>query len=197
MGYKLHLTGPEINVLNYFCLMFLHIKSPCRWWKLLSWWDYFLFELVNPYNPTLSAKMRCFYINMFAFKRQSHLGLLFLAGAGESFNELTVAYLQRLKEERGIMLAVCTGDYGEMSSLSQFCSYNELKYAFDKKIDVLPLRVGDEYPPNPPGGKGHLDKHNVALGYIAMVFPPSRVYLDCRNKSVAEIASEIAAVLRR
>ena len=133
---------------------------------------------------------------MFTFKRQSHLGLLFLAGAGESFGALTAQYLGRLRRENGIMLAVCTSDYGEMVS-SRYSTYYELKFAVQYEIDVLPLRVGDEYPPNPPGGEGHIDKDKDALGFISMAFPPSRVFYDCRNKSVAEIASRIAAVLRR
>lgn len=176
--------------------MLLRIESPCPWWKLLSRWNYSWLELVNPYNPTLSVKCRCVYINMFTFNRQSHLGLLFLAVEGESFGDLTAEYLGRLRNEKGIMLAVCTSDYGEIVS-SRYSTYYELKFALEYKIDVLPLRVEDEYPPNPSGGEGHIDKRRLALAYIHMVFPPSRVYLDCRNWSVAEIASEIAAVLRR
>ena len=94
------------------------------------------------------------------------------------------------------MLAVCTSDYGEMTD-SPFCSYYQLKFAVDYEVDVLPLQVEDQYPPNPPGGEGHIDITEAAKGCISMAFPPSLVYLDCRNKSVAEIASRIAAVLRR
>ena len=139
---------------------------------------------------------RCFSIKMFAFTRQSHFSLLFLAGEGESFGKLTVEYLGRLKRENGIMLAVCTSDYGEMTD-SPFCTYYELQTAVEYKIDVLPLQVEDEWQPNPPCGKGHLDKDQSALGYIYQVFKPSRVRLDCRNKPVEEIASKIAAILRK
>ena len=94
------------------------------------------------------------------------------------------------------MLAVCTSDYGEMTD-SPFCTYYELKSAVEYKIDVLPLQVEDEWQPKPPSGKGHLDEHHKALGFIDLVFTPSRVRLDCRDKPVAEIASKIAAILRK
>ena len=94
------------------------------------------------------------------------------------------------------MLAVCTSDYGEMTD-SPFCTYYELQTAVEYKIDILPLQVEDEWQPNPPCGKGHLDEDQSALGYIDLVFTPSRVRLDCRGKSVEEIASRIAAVLRK
>lgn len=135
-------------------------------------------------------------IQIFAFTHQSHLSLLFLAGEGESFGDLTAQYLGRLKRENGIMLAVCTSDYGEMTD-SPFCTYYELKSAVEYKIDVLPLQVEDEWQPKPPSGKGHLDEHHKALGFIDLVFTPSRVRLDCRDKPVAEIASKIAAILRK
>ena len=132
---------------------------------------------------------------MFAFTGKSHLGLLSFAGEGKSFGDMTAQYLGRLKREKGIMLAVCTSDYGEMTA-SPFCTYFELKSAVEYKIDVLPLQVEDIRQPNPPCGKGHLDEHQKALGFIDLVFTPSTVQLDCRNKSVEEIATKIAAVLR-
>ena len=126
----------------------------------------------------------------------ANLSLLFLAGEGKSFGDLTARYVGRLKRENGIMLAVCTSDYGEKTK-SPFCTYYELKSAVEYHIDVLPLQVEDIWQPNPPCGKGHLDEHKDALGYIDLVFTPSTVQLDCRNKSVEEIATKIAEVLRK
>jgi len=120
----------------------------------------------------------------------------FLAGAGESFGEKTAEYLDRLDTEKGLMLAVCTSDYGEMTD-SPYSSYFELRFAKEYNLDVLPLQVEDEWKPNPPCGEGHRDKKKSALAFIKMVFYPSRVRLDCRNKSTEEIACEIAAVLRK
>ena len=120
----------------------------------------------------------------------------FLAGAGESFGKLTAQYLNRLNSEKGIMLAVCTSDYGEMTD-SPFSSFAELEYAQEYKLDVLPLQVEQQWKPNPPCGEGHQDTEKLALAYISMVFKPSRIRVDCRNKSIEEIACEIAAVLRK
>ena len=94
------------------------------------------------------------------------------------------------------MLAVCTSDYGEMTA-SPYSSFAELKYATEYNLDVLPLQVEQEWKPNPPCGEGHLDTEELAPAYIGMVFYPSRVRVDCRNKSIEQIASEIAAVLRK
>ena len=120
----------------------------------------------------------------------------FLAGAGESFGKLTAQYLNRLNSEKGIMLAVCTSDYGEMTD-SPYSSFAELEYAQEYKLDVLPLQVEQQWKPNPPCGEGHQDTEKLALAYISMVFKPSRVRVDCRNLTIEEIACKIAAVLRK
>ena len=140
----------------------------------------------------------CFKFEMVTFTRKSHLGcrLLFLAGAAERFGKLTAKYLRRLKRENGVMVAVCTSDYGEMTG-SPYSSFAELKHAQEYNLDVLPLRVEDTYPPNPPSGEGHLDTESIALAYIRIVVRPSLAYLDCRFKSAEEIASAISDLLRR
>ena len=119
-----------------------------------------------------------------------------LPGAGTSFGDMTLDYLYRLQQENGVMLAVCTSDYGEMTD-SPFCTYYELKLAKEYNVDVLPLQVEDNWKPNPPCGEGHLDHSKSALSYIHAVFLPSIVRIDCRNKPVDEIAREIAAALRK
>ena len=121
---------------------------------------------------------------------------LFLAGPGESYGSMTAEYLQRLESENGIMLAVCTSDYGEMTD-SPFSTYYELKHAKVYNLDVLPLQVEEKWKPNPPCGEGHRDVKKSALGFISMVFNPDLVRVDCRNKSIEAIASEIGAVLRK
>ena len=62
----------------------------------------------------------------------------------------------------------------------------------------LPLRVGDTYPPEPPGGPEHVyDKKYLAQGYVLSVFKPSVVFLKCRDKSERQIAVEIAKNLQK
>ena len=46
-------------------------------------------------------------------------------------------------------------------------------------------------------GEGHRDTQKSLLGFISMVFYPSCVRVECRNKSIEEIASEIVAIFRK
>ena len=125
--------------------------------------------------------------------------LMVAADAGDSFGDLTSEYLGRLQREQGTMLAVCTKHYGEMTA-SAYSSHKELKFALDYENDVkvLPLKVEDTYPPDPPGGPEHkYDKKCLAKGYIVSVFKPSVVYLDCKDKSERYIAANIAKQLQK
>ncbi|CAE7228526.1 unnamed protein product, partial [Symbiodinium microadriaticum] len=118
------------------------------------------------------------------------------AGAGDDFGMLTARYLQQLKDENGLMLAVCTSDYAEKTA-SPYSSFAELVFAMDNHIEVLPLRVEEIYPPQPPSGEDHpFDKHGDAKGIVSMVMKSSVVFLDCRNKTEEQIADEIEAKLR-
>ncbi|CAK9039854.1 unnamed protein product [Durusdinium trenchii] len=114
---------------------------------------------------------------------------------GESFADLTTRYLGRIHRENGVMLSVCTRHYGEMTS-SEYSSFEEIKFAKTYRIMVLPLRVEEIYPPEPPGRgpnwPNHLDEHLDAQSYVSWVFDPARLYFDCRGKSEFEIASAIA-----
>lgn len=114
--------------------------------------------------------------------------------AGESFGTVTARYLSRLKARGGIMIAVCTANYGEMTT-SKYSSYYELKFAHTHGIKVLPLKMEDTYPPKPPCGEDHLDKEGDAHGYIHMVFTDDVVFVDCRQMSDMDIARKIAAHL--
>lgn len=114
---------------------------------------------------------------------------------GDSFGVLTARYLGQLRRERGMMIAVCTKHYAEKTE-SKYCSFYELQFALTHGIRVLPLKMEDTYPPEPPWGKNHPDKHGDALGYIDMAFRPDVKYLDCRGKSEVDMASAIAKRLR-
>ena len=113
---------------------------------------------------------------------------------GDSFGDPTARYLGQLRRERGMMIAVCTKNYAEKTN-SKLCSFYELQFAVAHGIRVLPLRMEDTYPPEPPWGKNHPDEHGDALGYIDMAIRPDILYLDCRKKSEVDIASAIAARL--
>ena len=126
----------------------------------------------------------------------SYSALMVQVDAGESFGVLTARYLGQLKADKGLMIAVCTHHYGEMTN-SKYCSFYELKFAVTHGITVLPLRVEDTYPPQPPCGKDHMDKHCDALGFIDMTIGPDVLYVDCRTMSDMDIACAIATRLRK
>ena len=126
----------------------------------------------------------------------SYSALMVEVKGGESFGVLTARYLRQLKADKGLMIAVCTRHYGEMTD-SAFCSFYELQFAVTHKITVLPLRVEDTYPPEPPCGKDHLDKHCDALGFIDMKIGPDVLYVDCRTMSEMDIAHAIATRLHQ
>ena len=117
------------------------------------------------------------------------------AKAGDDFGTLIVKYLNRLRQEDGILLAVCSESYGEMTS-SAYSTYDELKYAVDNKVEAVPLKVCQAYPPTPPSGPSHkFDKQGQALGYISKKFSPSVAFLNCVDKTDNEIARMIAEKL--
>ena len=117
------------------------------------------------------------------------------AGWSDDFGVMTLKYLGELKSKGGVMIAVCTPNYGEKTS-SPYSSHSELRFALDEGIKVLPLKVADVYPPEPPGGDGHrYDPDDTAKPMCRMVFRGSVVYLDCVNKSVREITAMVAQAL--
>lgn len=125
--------------------------------------------------------------------------LMVNADAGASFGNLTMQYLQRLHAEMGAMSAVCTAHYGEKTA-SAYSSFKEIQFAqdYEDRISVLPLRVADTYPPEPPCGPDHpYDKERLAQGYILGMFKPSVVRLDCRSQTTMQIAFGIAQELQK
>ena len=121
--------------------------------------------------------------------------LMVSAGGSDDFGVMTLKCLGEVQSKGGIMIAVCTQNYGEMTS-SPYSSNAELRFAFDEKVKVLPLKVADVYPPQPPGGPGHpFDPDDTAKTLCKMVFKGSVVFLDCREKSAREIAAMIAHAL--
>ncbi|CAE7244662.1 unnamed protein product [Symbiodinium sp. CCMP2592] len=116
---------------------------------------------------------------------------------GQDFGEMTARYLQQIKEGNGVLLAVCTHRYAEVTS-SPASSYEDLRFAYDHDVDILPLKCDDWYPPDPPWGRNHpYDKAGKARKLIALTMPPTKVFLDCRDRDVSSIAAQIAEVLHR
>ena len=119
------------------------------------------------------------------------------AKAGTDYGLLTMQYLNKIQEEKGVLLCVCTPNYGEKTA-SPYSSHQELIYALDNKLEVLPLKVNEIYPPRPPCGSSHrFDKASVAPGLISMIFKSSVVFVDCVDKTEAEIAIAVEERLRK
>ncbi|CAE7584102.1 PUB10, partial [Symbiodinium natans] len=114
------------------------------------------------------------------------------ADAGDNFGTMTMDYLDELVENKGLMIAVCTKHYGEKTA-SPYSSFNELRYAQDYQLDVLPLKVADIYPPQPPSGPDHkYDQKGEARKLLRMVLRPNISFFDCCSLSEQEIALKIA-----
>ena len=117
------------------------------------------------------------------------------ASGSDDFGIMTLKCLGEIKSKKGVMIAVCTPHYGEVTK-SPYSTHAELRFALENNIKVLPLKVADVYPPEPPGGSGHpFDPDDLAKTMCLMVFKGSVVYLDCVNNSVHEIAAMIAHAL--
>ena len=99
--------------------------------------------------------------------------LMVNAKAGDDFGLLTIQFLNKIRADHGVMVAVCTPHYGEKTA-SPYSSHQELIYAMDNKIEVLPLKVHEIYPPRPPCGPGHRhDEAKTAEALISMMLPLS------------------------
>ncbi|CAE6924272.1 FAP50 [Symbiodinium sp. KB8] len=117
------------------------------------------------------------------------------AGVGDDFGKLTQKYLNQIEKEKGVLICVCTAHYAEKTS-SPFSSFEELQFAQNYRLDVLPLKVADVYPPKPPGGPDHPhDQDCEAEALIKMIFRPNLSFKDCRNLDEMEIARVIAEKL--
>ena len=93
------------------------------------------------------------------------------AKGGDDFGLLTIQYLNKIRADNGVMVAVCTPHYGEKTA-SPYSSHQELIYALDNKLEVLPLKVHEIYPPQPPCGPDHrFDHASTAEGFISMMLP--------------------------
>ena len=117
--------------------------------------------------------------------------LMVEADLGDDFGEMTQRYLHKIKKHNGVLLAVCTQNYAKMTA-SRFCSYYELRFAYQNHLRIVALKVEDTFPPEPAYGPNHpYDKHGDAQGLVDLAINSSTIFLDCRDKSAAEIAEAI------
>ena len=70
--------------------------------------------------------------------------LMVKAGAGDDFGKDTKRFLAKLLTSQGVLLAVCSAKYAEMTG-SMYSSFCELQFAYDNKVQVCGWKRG---PPN-------------------------------------------------
>ena len=102
---------------------------------------------------------------------------------GQSFGMPTMAGLYHAK----MMAAACTEDYGQVTG-ARYETFHELRYAWEKTLKIIPLRLCDQYPPKPPDEEGQIQND--------FVFSQSLLYIDARGLSVDEVANKLAPVWR-
>ncbi|CAK9086672.1 unnamed protein product [Durusdinium trenchii] len=128
-------------------------------------------------------------------KEHNFDNLMVNADAGDNFGTLTLEYFGRVHFENGVMLCVCTEDYGEITK-SKYSSNYELQYIYDQNLRKIPIRVVPIYPPRPDCGPRHMyDKSYSARVLVNSVFKDSVVFLDCQDKTAHEIALMLAKKL--
>ncbi|CAE7581579.1 unnamed protein product [Symbiodinium sp. CCMP2592] len=134
---------------------------------------------------------------VYSILKERNYPVMMEEGAGGDFGT-TAIFLGRLRKHKGVMLSVCTSHYGEITN-STYSSYNEVKFAQDHNVEILPLRMcEDPWPPEPPSGPHHpYDKDGTAEGLLAMAIPPSKIFVDCRGRDAKWIAAQIALTLRQ
>lgn len=94
------------------------------------------------------------------------------AEPGQDFGRMTAERLGKMR----LMIAFCPDNYAEqLPHTSVYSSHAELKYAFENKIPIIPVRMGKKaWPPTPDDGAG------TAL--CGMVFNPSLVRIEWQDK---------------
>ena len=74
--------------------------------------------------------------------------LMVSANGGGNFGDITLKYLREIREGNGFMIACCTKHHAEVTP-SPFSSFEELKFAINNKVKIIPLKLDDVYPPEP------------------------------------------------
>lgn len=114
---------------------------------------------------------------------------------GDDEGSKTCESLARLHKEKGALLAVCSANYGEVTS-SKYSSFEVLKFSHGWQLPILPLSFSSEiYPPEPPHGPAHpYDSHGDAMGLVLLAMDSLRP-LQCHDDD-HNIAKGIAKYLR-
>ena len=105
------------------------------------------------------------------------------AGPGDEFGFQTMEGLACAKA----MLAVCCEEYGANTGAG-YETYHEVRYAWDHKLPILPLRLCEVYPPQPDRAGA------IQNGFV---FHKSLVRIEGRGRSIQEVAVDITKWARK
>ena len=112
-------------------------------------------------------------------------------GPGETFGDETNFGLYYMIA----MIAICSDNYGQ-NTASPYSSHAEVKFAFQKRISIIPVKFGKKYPPEPDpdfdGGNKGPEQNKVA-------FPDDLVYCDWseREWDAKQCATDIKKALEK
>ena len=106
------------------------------------------------------------------------------SGAGDDFQTQTAHGLANMDA----LIAICYDNYGEKTR-TKYCSYYEVKSCYERDIPIIPVKLSEKWPPEPPGPPEGAEQ-------LKLIFGPSKVRIEGAGKSAADIAAEIAAALR-
>jgi len=77
---------------------------------------------------------------------------------GDDYGMETITHLERSKA----MIIMASDNYGEVTS--PYCTFFELKYAYEHGLSLLPVQLSSVFPPEPPGNPLGAELCRWALG---------------------------------
>ena len=92
------------------------------------------------------------------------------SGVGETFGDKTIYGMYHMVA----MICFCSPNYGQKTAAIYFC-FGELKNAAENGIPLVPIKMGDVWPPVPPED---FDGGLLGPAQNKFVFSPDLVYND-------------------
>uniref|UniRef100_A0A7S3QF82 TIR domain-containing protein n=1 Tax=Chaetoceros debilis TaxID=122233 RepID=A0A7S3QF82_9STRA len=111
-------------------------------------------------------------------------------GPGETFGDETNFGLYYMVA----MIAICSDNYGQKTE-SVYSSHAEVKFAFQERRQIIPVKFGKKYPPEPLDSDGG----NAGTEQNRVVFSKDLIYCDwsTREWDAKECAEEIKKALEK
>ncbi|CAK9083525.1 unnamed protein product [Durusdinium trenchii] len=104
--------------------------------------------------------------------------------ASQQFSSATREGLVKMR----MMAAFCEWDYGSQTDVG-YETFQELEYAWENRIPIIPVKLCQDWPPRPPDEAGRIQN--------MYVFRKSLIYIDAVAMSIQKVAEEIAQAWRQ